>query len=150
MLVLCGQSPPFPQPLQHVYGKHGVMLRVLSGAVDELWSTTRRLADDHGVRRAMCALWKRPVEVVLDAAPHAVQGESAHEDADAEEAVQAVASRRRKGPRNPFVAAALSEIRRHRNAEEDSYSDLEDFIVCMPGRDYGALLRENFAYNGGS
>ncbi len=71
--------------------------------------------------------------------------------------------KRRRGPRNPFIAAALAEegaslggAGRQRKGrgpsvgradEEDGYSDLEDFIVCMPGRDYGALLKDNFAYS---
>ncbi|KAK9831489.1 hypothetical protein WJX81_001358 [Elliptochloris bilobata] len=32
--------------------------------------------------------------------------------------------------------------------EEDSFSDLDDFIVCQPGRDYGQLFSAEFAYSG--
>lgn len=34
--------------------------------------------------------------------------------------------------------------------EEGGWSDLEDFIVCQPGRDYRALLAARFRYNGES
>jgi hypothetical protein len=31
--------------------------------------------------------------------------------------------------------------------EDGGWSDLEDFIVCQPGRDYHALLAARFRYN---
>jgi len=109
-------------------------------------------------------------------------------------AAAAGARRRRagKGSANPFVRAALAELRaaapgaprapraapsgRHdagvvpegapgvpgvpplpvpahgapssSEDEEDGYSDLDDFIVCRPGRDYGRLFSAEFAYRG--
>ena len=83
---------------------------------------------------------------------------------------------------NPFVAAALAEMARHKGSgkywrgdkdeycpdaspgrgnpgpadppassdgeEGDCFSDLEDFIVCKPGRDYSRLFSDEFAYSG--
>ena len=83
---------------------------------------------------------------------------------------------------NPFVDAALAEMRRHKGhgkiwrgdkdehcpaaspteeppdpadppassdgEGEDCFSDLEDFIVCKPGRDYSRLFLDEFAYAG--
>ena len=150
-----------PQPLQHLRSKHGGLLRVLSGSTDELWSVSRQLPDDHGVRRAMCALWRRPMDMLpsnADMLPSNVDMLASNADmlpSNVEPQVKAPAPSRKRQQRNPFVAAALSEMARHHRGgragrqtvgEEDSYSDLEDFIVCMPGRDYDALLRDNFAY----
>jgi hypothetical protein len=110
-------------------------------------------------------------------------------------AVAAAGARRRragKGSANPFVRAALAELRAaapgaprapraappgrqgaesmaeaapgvpgvpplpapapgvpsSSEDEEDGYSDLDDFIVCRPGRDYGRLFSAEFAYRG--
>lgn len=45
---------------------------------------------------------------------------------------------------DPADAAASSEG----EEEGDSFSDLEDFIVCKPGRDYSRLFSDEFAYSG--
>lgn len=60
--------------------------------------------------------------------------------------------RRRQSSRNPFIDAAMKEDAAHKGGELDDsdYSDLEDFIVCKPGReaeDYRALIDEHFKYN---
>jgi len=54
-------------------------------------------------------------------------------------------------PQNAYLKAAVAE---HRcfgacgadSDDESGYSDLEDFIVCKPGRDYGALIQKEFKY----
>ena len=33
------------------------------------------------------------------------------------------------------------------SSEEGAYSDLDDFIVCQPDRDYPALLHRRFKYH---
>ena len=67
--------------------------------------------------------------------------------------------KRRRGRRssaNPFIDAVLLEDSAHGGARDeddsgsDAYSDLEDFIVCKPGRrtcDYAALIDEHFHYS---
>jgi hypothetical protein len=69
------------------------------------------------------------------------------------------ARKRRQGRRssaNPFIDAVLLEDLAHGGAHDesdsgsDAYSDLEDFIVCKPGRrtcDYVALIDEHFRYS---
>ena len=69
------------------------------------------------------------------------------------------ARKRRRGRRpsaNPFIHAVLLEDLAHRGPHDendcgsDAYSDLEDFIVCKPGRgicDYVALIDEHFRYS---
>ena len=53
-------------------------------------------------------------------------------------------------PTNAYVRAALAEAR-HRGTldsdDESGYSDLEDFIVCKPGRDYQNLIAKEFKYS---
>ena len=51
-------------------------------------------------------------------------------------------------PQNAYLRAAMAEdVRLGADSEDDSgYSDLEDFIVCKPGRDYGALIAKEFKY----
>ena len=54
-------------------------------------------------------------------------------------------------PQNPYLKAAVAEHKGFGACQGDSddesgYSDLEDFIVCKPGRDYGALIQKEFKY----
>ena len=72
---------------------------------------------------------------------------------------QKAGQKRRGGRRtsvNPFIDAVMLEDLAHGGASEedadeiDGYSDLEDFIVCKPGRnsgDYAALIHKHFRYN---
>ena len=67
--------------------------------------------------------------------------------------------KRRRGRRksaNPFIDAVILEDLAHEATyeedtdESDAYSDLEDFIVCKPGRnsgDYAALINKHFRYS---
>ena len=69
------------------------------------------------------------------------------------------ARKRRRGRRssaNPFIDAVMLEDLAHGGTHDeddcgsDDYSDLEDFIVCKPGRrtcDYVALIDEHFRYS---
>ena len=77
-------------------------------------------------------------------------------------------AKRRWKSRNPFVRAALAEVAAHggggvpssrarqargggegdSGAEDDDLDDdLDDFVVCQPGRDYGALFAQQFKYS---
>ena len=47
--------------------------------------------------------------------------------------------KRRKRDKNPFVEA-LKESEGGKGGSAKEYEDLEDFIVCKPGRDYRRLL----------
>lgn len=48
---------------------------------------------------------------------------------------------------NPFVQACLNEmVERHEKEEDSGYSDLEDFIVCQPERDYDDLISKKWRY----
>lgn len=63
--------------------------------------------------------------------------------------VAAKPRRRRKRRRayvNPFVAAARGEGLS--DGEADDYDDLEDFIVCKPGRDYSTYFTGRWAFGG--
>ena len=48
-----------------------------------------------------------------------------------------------RGAPDPADAPASSD-----GEEGDCFSDLEDFIVCKPGRDYSRLFSDEFAYSG--
>eukprot|EP00884_Botryococcus_braunii_P023663 jgi/Botrbrau1/9981/Bobra.0012s0072.1 len=64
---------------------------------------------------------------------------------------------KRQKSRNPYILAVLEEMRRGRPApckgfddgEADDYSDLDDFIVCKPGRNYSHLIASEFRYTAG-
>ena len=44
-----------------------------------------------------------------------------------------------KRKNNPFIKAAKDDDG-HSGDENDDYSDLEDFLVCKPGRDYSKMF----------
>ncbi len=51
--------------------------------------------------------------------------------------------------RNAFVAACMAEVTGASGSEGDDssdWSDLDDFIVCQPRRDYGQLISSRFRY----
>ena len=51
-------------------------------------------------------------------------------------------------PQNAYVKAAFAEHKGFGidSDDEAGYSDLEDFIVCKPGRDYNVLIQDEFKY----
>ena len=54
-------------------------------------------------------------------------------------------------PDNAYLKAVLAEDQYREGADseaqdDDGYSDLEDFIVCKPERDYNSLLAKEFRY----
>ncbi|GAX75218.1 hypothetical protein CEUSTIGMA_g2662.t1 [Chlamydomonas eustigma] len=70
-----------------------------------------------------------------------------------------VHSSQRRQSRNPYVSACVKELDRaapdsdeedNSAAEDSGWSDLEDFIVCKPERDYSQLFDKRFGYKGGS
>ena len=52
---------------------------------------------------------------------------------------------------NSYLKAALAEERCREvtdsEADDDGYSDLEDFIVCKPDRDYTSFIAREFKYS---
>ncbi|KXZ50671.1 hypothetical protein GPECTOR_15g355 [Gonium pectorale] len=54
--------------------------------------------------------------------------------------------KQRRQPSNPFVAACLRETGGRESGSDDDWSDLEDFIVCQPERDYLALFSKKYGY----
>lgn len=62
--------------------------------------------------------------------------------------------KRRQRSKNPYIRAVLDEMRRvpklgsaqPSDGETDDFSDLEDFIVCKPGRNYSRLISDEFRY----
>lgn len=52
---------------------------------------------------------------------------------------------------NSYLKAALAEERCREvtdsEADDDGYSDLEDFIVCKPDRDYKSFIAREFKYS---
>lgn len=75
--------------------------------------------------------------------------------------LQASKCKKKHRSSNPFVQACLAEmggcIQRRQPADitdddddggasSDDLSDLDDFIVCKPGRDYRALFAQQFKY----
>lgn len=51
-------------------------------------------------------------------------------------------------PQNAYLKAAFAEHKGFGidSDDEAGYSDLEDFIVCKPGRDYNVLIQDEFKY----
>lgn len=51
-------------------------------------------------------------------------------------------------PQNAYLRAAFAEGKLFgmETDDESGYSDLEDFIVCKPGRDYSNLIKDEFKY----
>ena len=85
---------------------------------------------------------------------------------------QAAKNRKRVRSSNPFVQAAMAEMPTHwgnkptkkrpeadtvsddvsgddvsADEDDDSGNDLDDFVVCKPGRDYRALFAQQFKYS---
>jgi hypothetical protein len=53
--------------------------------------------------------------------------------------------------RNSYLAACVAELLDAGDSGDVSgYSDLEDFIVCQPDRDYRQLLSSKYRYRAGS
>ena len=51
-------------------------------------------------------------------------------------------------PQNAYLQAAFAEHKGFGldSEDESGYSDLEDFVVCKPGRDYTELIGKEFKY----
>lgn len=68
-----------------------------------------------------------------------VKSATAHADGAVNGTKNAKKRRRRKRDRNPYVEA-LKEAEGKRGGTSREYDDLEDFIVCKPGKNYRRLL----------
>ncbi|GLI62733.1 hypothetical protein VaNZ11_005464 [Volvox africanus] len=53
---------------------------------------------------------------------------------------------RQRSSRNPFIAACLKETENRSSDTDGGWSDLEDFLVCQPERDYSAFLSKKHYY----
>ena len=87
-------------------------------------------------------------------------------------AAQAPKQRKRSRSSNPFVQAAMAEMAMHwgnrfskrraggtgdggdvsgddisGDSDDDNGDDLDDFVVCKPGRDYRTLFAQQFKYS---
>ena len=51
--------------------------------------------------------------------------------------------KKKKKRRNPFIVAAMQQKKREYDEDEDDYSDLEDWLVCKPGRDYSRFFKRH-------
>ncbi|KAK9830136.1 hypothetical protein WJX72_009947 [[Myrmecia] bisecta] len=79
-----------------------------------------------------------------------LEGDSEDEESGGLDAPKKRKAGKRRAVHNPYIKAAMAEetAQGAPGSDEDSdYSDLDDFIVCKPGRDYSTLLSERFQYS---